>query len=194
LEDWEQKEKSHRHISNLYGLYPGNQISLMRTLKLAQASKVVLNQRGLTGNGWASAWKMGCWARLYDAEKAMKNFTYCMNHYTTYSLFSICSQYPQVDGMFGLSAALIEMLIQSHEGEILLLPALPASWENGEVSGLCARGGFEVHIKWEKKELDSVTILSKLGKTIPLRYKDHRIELKTEKGFTYNLNKTHTQQ
>jgi alpha-L-fucosidase 2 len=163
LEDWGQKEKSHRHISNLYGLYPGHQVSARKTPKLADAAKVVLEQRGLAGNGWASAWKMGCWARLYDAGKAMENFTYAVKKYTFDSLFSNCAGALQVDGAFGMSAAVAEMLLQSHEGELDLLPTLPASWPSGEVNGLRARGGFEVDMKWEKGRLSSARIQSKLG-------------------------------
>ena len=91
LDDWDESEKSHRHISGLWGLYPGKQISLRTTPDLAAASAVVLEQRGLAGNGWASAWKAACWARLGNAAKAMDNFTFAMHTYTTPALFSICS-------------------------------------------------------------------------------------------------------
>lgn len=190
LEDWDQKEESHRHISNLYGLFPGNQISAVGTPELAEASKVVLNQRNLVGNGWASAWKMGCWARLYDPDKAMDNFVYCMHNYTTNSLYSICSRYPQVDGTFGLTAAIAEMLIQSHEDQIHLLPALPIGWLKGKVNGLCARGGFEVSMEWSEGELQTVTIKSKLGRTIPIVYKENKRILKTKAGEIYTLDGT----
>jgi alpha-L-fucosidase 2 len=169
LEDWEQKEKSHRHISNLYGLYPGNQISLRRTPKLDEASRVVLEQRGLDGNGWSSAWKMACWARLLNPRKALENFNYCIHNYTFNSLFSICSKALQVDGSFGVAAAVAEMLLQSHENELCFLPALPDSWIMGEVSGLCARGGFEVGLKWENGTLREASIYSKNGKICRIR-------------------------
>ena len=169
LEDWGQKEKSHRHISNLYGLFPGNQISLRKTPQLAEASRVVLEQRGLEGNGWSSAWKMGCWARLLDARKAMENFNYCIHNYTLNSLFSLCSGALQVDGALGVAAAVAEMLLQSHENELCFLPSLPESWTKGEVRGLCARGGFEVGLKWESGRLREASIYSKNGKMCRLR-------------------------
>jgi len=163
LDDWDETEKSHRHISNLWGLYPGKQISPRRTPDLAAASEVVLEQRGLTGNGWSSAWKASCWARLGNAAKAMDNFTYAMHNYTTPALFSICSRAMQVDGAFGMAAAVAEMLLQSHEDELSLLPALPASWTAGEVSGFMARGGFEVGLKWADGRLEKATLVSRLG-------------------------------
>jgi alpha-L-fucosidase 2 len=169
LEDWDETEKSHRHISGLWGLFPGREISPRRTPGLAEAARVVLEQRGLAGNGWSSAWKAACWARLGDAAKATDNLVYAMNHYTTDSLFSICSNALQVDGAFGLTAALIEMLVQSHDGEIVLLPALPSAWSKGEVRGLRARGGFEVGLRWSDGRLRRATVLSTRGGTCRLR-------------------------
>ncbi|MDH4219496.1 MAG: glycoside hydrolase family 95 protein [Candidatus Aminicenantes bacterium] len=205
LEDWGQKEKSHRHISHLFGLFPGNQISTNRTPGLAEAAKVVLLQRDLVGNGWASAWKMGCWARLYDAHKAVDNFNYYIHNYSFDSLFAICSRALQVDGLFGVSAAIAEMLLQSHEDELHFLPALPQSWPNGEFKGLKARGGFEVNLHWREGRLVSVKILSTLGKPCRVRVGipvdvfhdgskievkavgDQVLEFKTEKGKNYEV-------
>jgi len=203
LEDWDQKEKSHRHISNLYGLFPGNVISLLRTPELAEASKVVLDQRGLEGNGWASAWKMACWARLMEPEKAMDNFSYYIGHYCLPNLFSTCSRALQVDGSFGLTAAIVEMLMQSHEGKIHFLPALPDSWRTGKITGIRARGGFEIDLAWEDGKLKNATIHSFLGNKCvvqgdgkfavkigeePVRMRiaeDGLFEFETEPGETY---------
>ncbi len=169
LEDWGQKEKSHRHISSLYGLFPGNQISLERTPELANGARAVLEQRGLEGNGWSSAWKMACWARLLEAEKAMDNFTYAIHNYTYDNLFSICAKALQVDGSLGVSAAIAEMLLQSQDGEIFVLPSIPPSWREGEVSGLRARGGFEINLGWDGKQNIILDIKSSLSKTCRIR-------------------------
>ena len=205
LEDWDETEKSHRHISGLWGLHPGHQISARRTPKFAEASKVVLEQRGLPGNGWASAWKAACWARLGNADKAMENINYAIHNYTFNSLFSICSKAMQVDGSFGMSAVVAELLLQSHEDELNLLPTLPASWQTGEVAGLLARGGFEIGMRWQNGRLTEATILSKTGNLcrirsaaalqVTLQGKPSRVtrpekdvvEFKTTLGATYNL-------
>jgi alpha-L-fucosidase 2 len=163
LEDWGETEKSHRHISGLWGLFPGHQISVRRTPRFAEGSRIVLEQRGLPGNGWSSSWKAACWARLGNGAKAMDNFTYAMHNYTTASLFSICSGAMQVDGSFGLAAAVAEMFLQSSDNELNFLPALPGSWKDGEIKGLCARGGFEVGLRWKAIRLVEATVLSKLG-------------------------------
>ena len=205
LEDWGQKEKSHRHISNLYGLFPGNQISLRRTPKLADGCRVVLEQRGLAGNGWASAWKMACWARLREPDRAIENFDYCVHNYTLPNLFSICSRALQVDGTFGLTAAVAEMLLQSHEEAIVLLPALPSSWGDGEAAGFCAREGFEVSWTWDKGVVRQARIKSISGKTCRIRTeqggvletrdksplnlspRDGIVEFETQPGQTYTV-------
>jgi alpha-L-fucosidase 2 len=205
LDDWDETEKSHRHISGLWGLFPGQQISLRRTPEFAEASKAVLEQRGLEGNGWSSAWKAAGWARLGNAAKAMENINFAIHNYTFDSLFSICSKALQVDGSFGVSAVIAELLIQSHEDELNLLPALPATWLAGEVSGLMARGGFEVSMRWQDGKLMDAMVLSKNGNlcrvrsSIILQVSSHGanvpvtrpekdvVEFKTTPGATYKL-------
>ena len=169
LDDWGQREKSHRHISSLWGLFPGHQISPSRTPKLADAARVVLEQRGLPGNGWASAWKAASWARLGNAARAMDNVDYALHNYTTGSLFSICSKAMQVDGSFGMTAAIAEMLLQSHENELSFLPARHDSWKDGEVEGLRARGGFEIGLRWKAGALEEATVASALGRHCRVR-------------------------
>lgn len=169
LEDWGETEKSHRHISGLWGLFPGREVSPRRTPELAAGARAVLEQRGLPGNGWSSAWKAACWARLGDGAKALENFRYAMNTYTTASLFSICSGALQVDGAFGFSAAVAEMLLQSQDREIVFLPALPREWPDGEARGLRARGGFEVDLKWADGRLRTATVRSTIGGTCRVR-------------------------
>jgi alpha-L-fucosidase 2 len=115
------------------------------------------------------------------------NFHFHIQNYVTDSLYAICKDSLQVDGTFGVSAAIAEMLVQSHEDELHLLPALPEAWASGKVSGLCARGGFEITMEWSDGQLMSVTILSKLGKTIKVRCKDHATFLNTQAGERYHL-------
>jgi alpha-L-fucosidase 2 len=177
LEGWPQKEKAHRHVSNLYGLYPGHQISLERTPELAKAAAVVLEQRGLVAGGWSSAWRMCCWTRLKNADKALENFTYYIRHYTLDDLFA--GPPMQVDGTFGVTAGIAEMILQSHDDVIDLLPALPASWSEGEVKGLCARGGFTIDLSWSHGSLTSASIVSRLGSVCRIRA-DHPLTVSHE--------------
>lgn len=130
---------------------------------------VVLEQRGLQGNGWASAWKAACWARLGNGTKALENIHFAIHNYTFNSLFSICSKAMQVDGSLGMSAAIAEMILQSHEDELNLLPALPESWKTGAVKGLCARSSFEVGMRWKDGRIEEAFILSRIGNTCRVR-------------------------
>jgi len=162
-------EPKHRHISHLYNLYPSSQISPSATPKLAAAAKVSLNERGDAGTGFGMAWKAACWARLLDGDHANVCLANLVARQTCPNLFSICFSSPQVDGSFGATAAIAEMLLQSQTGEIQLLPALPSAWADGEVSGLKARGGFTVDEIWANGRLVSATIYSALGGTCSVR-------------------------
>ena len=162
-EDLEQLEKEHRHFSHMYGLYPGNVLSARRTPELIDGCKAVLEQRGDGGTGFSRAWKMALWARLYDGNRANKIFKGYIKEQVYPQLFAKCYTPLQVDGSFGVTAGITEMLIQSHEGGIDLLPALPDEWSEGSFKGVCARGAFEVSMTWKDRRIQKVLIVSKAG-------------------------------
>ena len=162
-DDWKSLEKNHRHFSHLYGLYPGKVLYDKRTPELIEAYKKVLNERGDGAMGFSRAWKMALWARLGDGERANKIYKGYLKEQSCTSLFALCGRAPQVDGTFGATAAITEMLLQSQAGILELLPALPNEWADGEFKGVCARGGFELNYQWSNKKLKTVSILSKAG-------------------------------
>jgi alpha-L-fucosidase 2 len=167
LQEWTvdlaQMEEKHRHFSHMYGLYPGNVISVKRTPRYIEGCKAVLNQRGDGTTGFSRAWKMSLWARLYDGNRANKIFKGYIEEQCFPQLFAKCGKPLQVDGTLGVAAGITEMLVQSHEGVIDLLPALPDEWNEGRFAGVCARGGFELDMKWQHKSITEVNILSKAG-------------------------------
>ncbi len=164
-EDYAQLEKSHRHFSHMYGLYPGNVLSAKKTPQLVDGIKAVLEQRGDGGTGFSRGWKMALWARLYDGERSHKVFKGYIKEQAYPQLFAKCFTPLQVDGTFGVTAGITEMLMQSHEGVIDILPALPSSWENGKFDGVCARGAFELDMEWNDGMISRIDLLSKKGQT-----------------------------
>jgi alpha-L-fucosidase 2 len=163
-EDYAQLEDKHRHFSHLYGLYPGNVISVKRTPQYIDACKAVLNQRGDGGKGFSMGWKMALWARLLDGNRAYTVFKKYLQEQCYPQLFAKCGDPLQIDGTMGVAAGITEMLVQSHEEIIELLPALPDVWLAGRFDGVCVRGGFELDFKWQDQAIYEVEILSKAGK------------------------------
>lgn len=178
-EDYGQMEANHRHSSHMYGLFPGNVLSAKRTPAFVDACKGVLEQRGDGGTGWSRAWKMCLWARLYDGQRALNVFKGYLQEQAYPQLFAKCGTPLQVDGSFGVAAGITEMLMQSHEGVIDLLPALPETWSQGRFDGVCARGGFELDMQWDKGCIESVEVVSRKGQTC-------RINPKTKVNVTMN--------
>ncbi len=168
-DDWTSLEKNHRHFSHLYGLYPGKVLVDKKTPQLLESYKKVLEERGDGAAGWSRGWKMALWARLEDGNRANKIFKGYLKEQSCPQLIALCGKAPQVDGTFGVTAGITEMLVQSHEGFINLLPALPDEWGNGEFKGVCARGAFELDFLWENKKLTGLKILSSAGEACRLK-------------------------
>ncbi len=212
-QDWDlnDPEPHHRHISHLFALHPGHQISPRGTPALAQAARKTLEQRGDEGTGWSKAWKINCWARLHDGDHAflllgeqLHLVTTTGTHYdagggTYENLFDAHPPF-QIDGNFGALSGITEMLLQSQERYvdaaspsedryvIELLPALPFAWPTGSVSGLRARGGFEIDEAWAGGKLTHATLLSVGGTACRVRYGETTIDLKLKIGQSVRLN------
>ena len=182
-------EPGHRHISHLFALHPGRQINLSQTPEWAAAAHKSLDDRIAHGGGhtgWSAAWLISQYARLRDAEDAKSSLDVVLSKSISPNLFG---QHPpfQMDANFGTTAGIAEMLIQSHTGVIELLPALPAAWPDGKVSGLCARGAYVFDLEWKAGKLLSASVLSKAGGTCSVQYQEQRWTLETEKGQSYKV-------
>lgn len=194
IEDWDSPTDHHRHLSHLWGMYPGNEISVQHTPDLAAAVAKSLEFRGEGGTGFGMTWQMSLWARMYNSEKAFRMFTNNVMKNTYPNLFGSCFGSPQVDGTFGAAAGIAEMLLQSQGRDILLLPALPEQWPAGRVKGMRARGGFELDFAWADGRLTALTVHSKCSLPCRIRYGGHDdtavIELKkTKADESYTLDK-----
>ncbi|WDF63286.1 glycoside hydrolase family 95 protein [Flavobacterium sp. KACC 22763] len=200
--DWDDDEPKHRHQSHLFGLFPGDHITPLKTPDLAEASKKTLEIKGDETTGWSKGWRINLWARLWDGNRAYKMYRELLRYVDpdgkktekprrgggTYpNLFDAHPPF-QIDGNFGGAAAVAEMLVQSDENEIRLLPALPDAWAEGSVSGICARGGFEIEMNWSDRKIQRVIISSKNGGKTTLIYGDKKQEIVLKKGDKKEIN------
>ncbi|CAC9972425.1 glycoside hydrolase family 95 protein [Flavobacterium panici] len=200
--DWEDNDPKHRHQSQLFGLFPGDHITPLKTPDLAEASRKTLEIKGDETTGWSKGWRINLWARLWDGNRAYKMFRELLRYVDpdgkktekprrgggTYpNLFDAHPPF-QIDGNFGGAAAVAEMLVQSNENEIRLLPALPDAWEQGSVKGICARGGFELEIIWNNKKPEKVIVSSKKGGKTTLIFGDKKQDITLKKDEKTEIN------
>ncbi|NML41987.1 glycoside hydrolase family 95 protein [Chitinophaga sp. G-6-1-13] len=184
-----EKEPGHRHMSHLYALYPGAAFNEAQTPQYVNAARKSLEyrlQHGGAQTGWSAAWVTSMWARLKNGPEALKAFNIVVAHKSAYNLFNLHPPF-QIDGNFGATAGIAEMLLQSHENMVTLLPALPAEWKNGTANGLCARGGFVVNMSWKDGRLATATLHATKNGGCQVRYRDQIVVLNTEAGKDYPL-------
>ena len=188
-EPYEVPEKGHRHMSHLYALHPGDEITSVNSEAFAAAQKTIdyRLQHGGAGTGWSRAWMINLNARLFDATSAEENIKKFFQISIADNLFDVHPPF-QIDGNFGYTAAVAELLLQSHEGFIRILPALPAYWENGSIKGLKARGNIEIDIEWKDGVLSQVGLMAKTEKSVRVTYADREIEVTLPKNKKVLLN------
>lgn len=201
--DWDDYDPKHRHQTHLFGLYPGHQINVVENPDLSEAVKKSLEIKGDESTGWSKGWRINLWARLLDGNHAYKMYRELLTYVDPSGLATNYSSgggtYPnlldahppfQIDGNFGGAAGMAEMLIQSNEHEVVILPALPEAWPHGSFNGLCARGGFELDVQWNNGELVTVTVRSKTDGDCLLKYKDLEINFTAIVGEEYTFDKS----
>lgn len=174
-QDYEEADPGHRHISHLYALYPSNQLNYEDTPELMKAARVTLERRLANGGGhtgWSRAWIINMWARLKDGEKAFENIQALLIKSTSMNLFDMHPPF-QIDGNFGGTAGILEMLMQSHSGVIEFLPALPAAWKKGRITGIKARGNIRLDFSWQNGRITEAVICSEKGNDCRLRFPNH---------------------
>lgn len=181
--DIDDPKDEHRHVNHLFGLHPGHTVSWTHTPELAKAAKVVLEHRGDGATGWSMGWKLNLWARLLDGNHAYKLYGNLLKNGTADNLWDLHPPF-QIDGNFGGTAGVTEMLLQSQDGDIHLLPALPDAWADGEVKGLCARGNFVVDITWRGGQLAEARVRSNSGEAGVVRYKGQTLPVDVKQGET----------
>ncbi len=184
--DIDDPNDRHRHVNHLFGLHPGSHISPLATPQLANAARVVLEHRGDGATGWSMGWKLNLWARLHDGNHAYKLYGNLLKNGTADNLWDMHPPF-QIDGNFGGTAGVTEMLMQSHAGCIHLLPALPDAWHEGSVEGLVARGNFNVSIAWKQGKPVRAAILSNKGGNCTVRFGNNVISFPTTAGKQYLL-------
>ena len=192
MEEKPDLEKGHhRHTSHLYAVHPGNQITLKGTPKLAEAARVSLTQRGEVGDSrrsWTWAWRTALWSRLGNPERAHGCVAGLLAHNMLDNLWTTHPPF-QIDGNFGITAGMTEIFLQSHAGELALLPALPAAWPTGSIKGLRARGNIMVDLAWNDGTLTTATLVSPIAQTITVRIPGHpepqSVELKANQALTF---------
>jgi alpha-L-fucosidase 2 len=192
MKDVDDRNDKHRHISHLWGMYPGNEINYDASPTMMNAAKQSLLFRGDEATGWSLGWKINCWARFKDAEHALIMVKMLISPVKggAGSYPNLFDAHPpfQIDGNFGGAAGIGEMLLQSHTEYIDILPALPVAFANGEVKGICARGGFVLNIKWADGKLQQLTVMSKAGLPLQLRYNGIVSKIITVKKGVYQFN------